>query len=156
MHDAGDLGDLAFEHAESGRVRQHDACRCRAHSGLQCVEVDVAVRIARDLLDRATAHCSGGGIGAMGGLRHDDFRAPQVVSRAMVGTNHGDPGKLALCAGHGSEAHGLHAGDFPQHLLQLVHAGQVPLRLGSERVSSQEFGQHGEAIACLGVVFHGA
>ena len=84
-------------------------------------------------------------------------RSPShVIARAVVGANHGDPGKLALRAGHGSEAHGLHAGDFPQHLLQLVHAGQESLGFGSERVAPKKFGQHGEAVARLGVVFHGA
>ena len=74
----------------------------------------------------------------------------------MVCTDHGHAGKLALRAGHGGEAHALHARDFLQHLLQLVHAGQKPLRLGPERMPPKKFRQHGEGVACLRVVFHGA
>src|SRR5580692_7593746 len=53
---------------------------------------------------------------------------------AVVGADHGDTGKLALRAGHRREAHGLHAGDFLQHLLEFVHAGQKSLRLRPERM----------------------
>ena len=46
----------------------------------------------------------------------------------MIGADHRHARELALRAGHGREAHALHAGDLLQHLLQLEHAGEEALR----------------------------
>ena len=58
---------------------------------------------------------------------HDDFVAGEIAARAVIGADHRDAGELAVRAGHGRERHALHAGDFLEHLLQLVHAGEEAL-----------------------------
>ena len=156
VHDARHLDDLVLEHAERGRIGEHDPGGRRPNRALERVEIHVAVLVARDLLHAAAAHRGGGGIRAVGGLRHDDLRARRIAARAVIGADHRHARKLALRSRHGGEAHPLHTGDLLEHLLQLEHAREEALRLRAERVPGQELGQHRVGVARLGVVFHGA
>jgi hypothetical protein len=81
----------------------------------------------RNLDDLHAAHRRGGRVRAVRGLRHDDLVAREVAPGAVVRADHRHAGELALRAGHRRQAHALHAGDFLQHLLQLVHAGEEAL-----------------------------
>ena len=158
VHDARHLLDVPLEHPERGGVGEHDAGGLRADRGAQRLELDVAVRIHRDLAHHAAAHGRGRRIGAVRGLGHDDLVALEVPARAVIGADHGDAGEFPVRAGHGRERDALHPGHFLQHLLQLVHAGEEALavRLGPERVARQELRQHRVLVAGLGVVLHRA
>jgi hypothetical protein len=150
------LHDLAFEHTERGRIRQHDAGGCRTHRRLQRLDIHVAIGIAGNLLDDESAHGRGCRVGAVRRLRHDDFGACRITARSVVGTDHRHAGKLALRAGHRRETDGRHPRDLLQHLLQLMHARQKPLRLRPQRMSAQELRQHRVSVAGLRVVLHRA
>jgi len=158
VHDARDLADLPLEHAERGRVRQHDARGVGAHRALERREVDIALGVDRDLLDDAAAHGRGRGVRAVRGLGHDDLVAREVAARAVVGADHRHPGELAVRPGHRAQRHRAHAGDLLEHLLQFEHALQetLPLRLRRARMAREELGQHGVLVAGLRVVFHRA
>ena len=127
VHDLRHFLDATLEHAAGGRIGEHDAGGIRTHRRLQRFDVDVAIVVDRDFPDHATAHGGGGGVGAVRGDRHDDFVAREIAARAVVGADHGDAGEFAVRAGHGRQRHALHAGDFFQHLLQFVHAGEKSL-----------------------------
>ena len=150
--------DAALEHAAGGRIGQHDARGVRTHGRLERLDVDVAFVVDGNLLHHAAAHGGGGGVGAVRRDRHDDLVARQIAARAVIGTDHGDAGELAVRAGHGRQRHALHAGDFLQHLLQFEHAGEEALPGGfrRQRMAIQEPRQHGVLVTGLRVVLHRA
>jgi len=86
------LGYFVLENASVDGFVNTGCPRCAGPPGLSSVDIDVAVRIAGDLLDGASAHCGSGGIGSVSSLRHDDFGACRVVARPMVGADHGNAG----------------------------------------------------------------
>ena len=112
----------------------------------------------RNLLHRAAAHRRRRGIGAVRRVGNDDLGAGMVVARLVIGADHRDARELALRAGHRRERDALHAGDFLQHLLQLVQALQDPLpgRVRRERMAPEELRQHRVLVAGPRVVFHRA
>ena len=65
-------------------------------------------------------------------------RAREVAARLVVGADHRHAGELALRARHRRQRHARHAGDFLQHFLQFVQAGEETLseRIRRERMAS--------------------
>ncbi len=100
VHDLGDLGDLALEYAQGGRVGQHDAGGLRPDSGLERLDIDVALGIGGNLAHGHAEHGGGGRVGAVRRIRHQDLGTGQIVARAVVGADHRHTGELALGAGH--------------------------------------------------------
>ena len=92
-------------------------------------------------------------------VRHDDLATLPVVAAAVIGHDHGDPGKLALRASHGCQRHAtLHAGHLGEDFLQFVHALQEPLaeRLGGIGMALGKPRQQRHRMANARVVFHRA
>ncbi len=140
--DVVDLDDVALEHAQRRRIRQHDARRLLADLGLERFDIDIAVRAGRDFLGDAAQHRRRGRVGAVRRIRHDDFIALMVFARLVIRHYHREAGELSLGARHRRERDTLHAGDLLEHLLQLVHAGQETLAVacGAQRVASCKTG----------------
>ena len=153
VNDARDLLDSVLEHAQGGRIGEHDRGRFMAYRRLQRVDVDIAVPIARNLGDAAAAHRGGGGIRAVRGLRHDDLATSRIIALSMIGPDHRHARELALRAGHGRETDPLHAGDVLEHLLQLVHAGEKSLGSGASGWRPRNSGNMAYALQALGLYF---
>ncbi len=158
MDDGGDFGDVPLEHAQRRGIGQHQPGGLRPDRLAQGGEVHVAVGVGGDFPDREAAHDGGGGIGAVGGVGDQHFTAGVVAVGNMVGADHRHPGEFALRPGHRRQRDGLHPRDFPQHLLQLVQAGEKALtdRFRRQRMTDQEAGQRGQPVADPRVVLHGA
>ena len=158
MHDAGDSLDTSFEHAKRRRVGQHDARRCRPHGGAQCVDIDIAIAVRRHFADYAATHRRRGRVGAVGGVRNDNFAPFGIAACVVISHDHRDAGEFALCACHRRQRHTLHAGHFFQHFLQLEHATEITLAvLGRrQRVAIQKARQHRQRVTGPRVVLHRA
>ena len=158
VHDTRHLRDATLEHAECGRISEHDASGLRADCCLQSLQVHIAILTTGNLAHLAATHRGRSRIGAVRRLRDDDFIALEISARTVVSHDHGDTCQLALSAGHRSQRDRLHSRHFLEHLLQLVHAGEKSLAQGfrRKRMMSQELRQHRQAVARPGVVFHRA
>ncbi len=131
---------------------------CGPTAALQRLEVDVAVRLRRDFLDRAAAHRRGRRVRAVRGIGHDDLDAREILAGLVVRANHRHAGKLALRARHRRQRHAAHAGHFLQHLLQFEQDLQdaLPCRFRRERMPVEQLGQHRVLVTRLRVVLHRA
>ena len=158
VNDLPHVLDGLLEHAEGGRIGQHQAGSVRPHRGCKRHQIDVAFAVGGNLLHRVAAHHGAGRVGAVRGVGHQDFAARTVAARIMVGADHGDAGKLALRARHGRQRHARHAGHVLEHFLQFEQGLQKALPgLGRRmRMPRQKLRQHGDRIARARVVFHGA
>ena len=121
-------------------------------------KIHAAVRPGGDRNHRHPSHRRGGGVCAMGGVRHDDLRAGHVAPRLVVGLDHQKPRLLAVSARRGLESHIEHAGHFAEDAAQTVDDFETPLRvgLGLQRVDAGEAGEGGHLVVDLGVVLHRA
>ncbi len=158
VNDLLDIENGALEHAERRRVGQHQSGGMRTDCRLQRGEIDVALPVGRDFLDRIAAHHRGCRVGAVRGIRHQYFGACALAARVVVSADHRYTRKLALRARHRRQAHPGHAGHVLQHFLQLEQAGEesLPGVGGRSGVARQELRQHREMVASARVVFHGA
>ena len=158
VHDTLDVLNAFLEHAQGGRVGQHQAGGLRADGGFQRGQIDVAIAVGGDLAHRVAAHHRRGRIGAVGAIRHQDLAARRVAARVVVGADHRHAGKFALCPGHRGKRNGGHAGHFLEHFLQIEHRGQKPLPgvFRAHGVACQQLRQHGKLVAGARVVLHGA
>ena len=158
VDDILDRNDAFLEHTQGGWVGKHESRRVRADAGLECVQVNIALAIRGNFPDRVAAHAGSGGVGAVRGVRNDDFAPGRVSTGIVIGTDHRHPGELSMRAGHGRHAHCGHAGDLLEHLLQLIQANEktLPGIRVRQRVARQKLWQHGQRVADAWVVFHGA
>ena len=123
VNDLLHFSDAPLEHAQRGRVGEHDAGGARSDELAKRANIQVAVGRRREFADGAAAHYRRGGIGAVGGIRDQDLGSLGVAAVKVVGADHRHAGELTLGAGHGRQRERPHARDPAQHLLQLVHAG---------------------------------
>ena len=158
LDDILDLDDLALEHAQRGRIGQHDAGRFRADDRFERLDVDIARFVGGNLPDVAATHRSRCRVRAMRGVGHDDFVAFRVTVGEVIGANHRDTGEFSLRARHGRQRDGFHAGNRHQHLLQLVHAGEetLPVAFGTQWVAAHEARQQRHRVTDTRVVLHRA
>ena len=94
-----------------------------------------------------------------GGVGDEDLLTGVTFTAGLVvGTDHQEPGHLAVCAGKRGEADGLGAGNLGEEVLEAVHDGEGALDgLGRlERVNLGEAREPGDLLVPLGVVLHGA
>ena len=99
MNDLGDLQYLSFKYAQSGRIGQHQTGGPRPHCLPQGIQVHVPIGTGRYFPDLVAAHGCGSRVGAMGGIRNQNFRPFAVAFCIVVGPDHGDAGELTLSAG---------------------------------------------------------
>ena len=92
-----------FKHAHGRWVGQHDARGFRANGCLQRGEINITVCIRWQFAHRATAHRRCRRIGAVCGVRHDNFGTLGIAASHVIGTNHGDSRQFALRPGHGCQ-----------------------------------------------------
>ncbi len=158
VDDGGDFGDVALKHAQRRRIGQHQPGGLRPDRLAQGGQIHIAVGVGGDFPDREAAHDGGGGIGAVGGVRNQHFAAGVIALGDVIGADHRHSGKFALGAGHGRQRHRLHSGHFPQHLLQVVQAGQKALtdRFRRQRMAGEKPGQRSQPVTDARVVLHGA
>ena len=140
-----DLHDALLEHAVGRGVGDHDAGELLGvggQLGVEIVEVDVAVRVARHDDDAQAGHHRARRIRTVGRRRDEAHVAPGVAPAAVIGADREQPGELALAAGVRLQAHGVvpRAGD--EHLLELVDQLAVAERLFGrcERMDVGELG----------------
>ena len=158
VNDFLDFGDGFFEHAQRRRIGQHQAGGVRTDGRFQRFDVDAAGRVGGNFLDRVAAHRRRRRVGAVRGIRHDDFAPCGVAARIVVGANHRHPGEFAMRARHRRHRHAGHAGHVLQYFLQLEHAGQkaLPGFVRAGRMPRQKLRQHRQRIARARVVLHRA
>ena len=150
--------DLPFEHAAGAGVGHHQAGGLGATGGFQGFQIHVTIFTHRHFTDLVATHDGGGRVGAVGGFRDEDLGTAFITTGFVVGTDHGDPGELALGARHGGQRYAFHASDFLEEVLQLEHATEETLAVGlrGQGVAVQKARQHGGTVGTTGVVLHGA
>src|SRR6185369_14943713 len=79
VRQAGDLEDVALEEAAGIGVGDHDRSDVGAELGGEVGEVDATVRGLSNFADGVAYEGGGGGVGAVGGSRHQDRSAVGVA-----------------------------------------------------------------------------
>ena len=129
-----------------------------AEQGLQGLEVDGAVAERFHLHDVQPADSSRGGVGAVGGVGHDD-EAPLVVATALVvALNDHEAGQLAVGTGEGLQCEGMQAGELAEGTAEQRADGLGAFRCfgGLQRVEVGKLRQCGHLLVELRVVLHRA
>ena len=98
VQDFGDFGDALFEYAERRRIGDHQRSDVWSDEVAQFVDVDLAVRFGLDVFDFVAGDHCGGGIGAVRGVRNQNFFA-RIAVFLVVGADEQQAGHLALRAG---------------------------------------------------------
>ncbi len=88
---------------------------CRARR----FEIDAAVRIRLEILDRVAAEGRSGGVGAVGRVGNQNLLA-RIALRLVPGPREQNSGELAVRAGRRLQRDRIHAGDLKQAPLQQV------------------------------------
>ena len=159
VEDLRDLLDVLVEEAERGRVRQHQPRRALVHLRAQIVDVEVAARVGRDLLELVAGHRHARRVGPVRGVRGDDRVALVAFADVLeVGAHQHQPGQLALGARGRLERAGVEPGHLLEDLLQPPHQLERALRavLLLVRMEVLEAGQHDDALVHARVVLHRA
>ena len=145
VHRRTDVLNCLLEHAVRGRIRDHQrsqAVGVRVGLASQVIDIDVAVGCTRHHHDAHARHHRARRVGAMRRGRNENHIAPGVAAIAMVGSNHHQPGELALGAGIRLQRHGREAGDLAQGCFDLSEDLAIPFCLidGDERMQVRELG----------------
>ena len=158
VDDAGDLCDVLIEESYCVRVCQHQSGCVVADRCLQRFQVNASVLCGRNAYDLKSAHGCAGGVGAVGRVRNDDLVPLGVAPVCMVGLDEKQSGEFAVGACSRLEGKFIHAGDFCQRVLQLLHHchGTLNGLLVLQGVYPVKAGQGGSFFIHFGIVFHGA
>ena len=156
VNHVGYARNLGLEESESVGVGHH-------HGGHGVVEqrgegfgVDGAVGTALDLYDLKAADGCRCGVGAVGAVGHDYFRALAVAALVVVGAYDHESGQLAVGAGEGVEGELAEAADFAQRALQAPVGLEGTLGVDGVgcRVEAREAGHRGDSLVDFRVIFH--
>ena len=155
---AGDLQDVLIEEAHGVGIGEHEPRGVLPQDRLQGLQVHAAVRGGGDVHHLVAAHGGGGGVGAVGGIGHDDLAALRIAPAGVILLDEQHAGKLPVGAGGGLEGHALHAGDlaeiFRRGVQHLPAAGGV--LLPGQGMDAGEARQGGHVLIDAGIVLHGA
>src|SRR5581483_12004972 len=117
VQDIGNLIDLLLENSQRVGIGKHEGGDVLVHLRRQCADVHHPGGIGFQVLHRVTADGGSRRIGAVGGVRNQNFLA-RVPLRFQIGTHHQNPRHLSVGAGGGLERDGVHAADFGEVLAQ--------------------------------------
>ena len=159
VHEPGDLDDVGLEDAQRVGVRQHESGYGLIKVLAQRLQVHATRRIRRDLLRVEARHGGRRGVRAVRRIREEHAAARFPFTPGIVIRAHQQHARhLPLGSGRRLQRDLVHPGDFLQHLGQLVHEAQGPLRarLRGERVQSRETPEPARRLVDLGVVLHRA
>ena len=121
-----DFEDVLVEEAERVGEGQHERRNVVVESGGERGEVGVAVGVGGDGLALEAGGGDGRGIGAVGGIGQEHF-VTRFAAMLEVGADGQDARELAVGAGRGREADGVHAGYLGEEALEPVHEGERAL-----------------------------
>ena len=157
MDDPFDLLDAVLEQAEGRGIGQHQAGDLVGRLRAQVVEIDVAVRVDRDLDELIAGHRDRGRIGAVRVVGRQHLRAPLAVV-LVQGTRQQHSGELAVRSRRRLQGDVREPGDLRQRLLQAPHQLERALRVRRilERVQARVAGQRRDPLVQLRVVLHRA
>ncbi len=115
MHDLGNLVDLLLEHSQRVGIGQHERSDFIIHLRGQCSHIHHALGIRFQVLHRIADHRGRRGIGAVRGIRDQNFLA-RIAFRLMIGADHQQSCELAVRSSSGLQGDGVHAGNFDETL----------------------------------------
>ncbi len=157
VQNLGDLRNLALEDADGRGVGEHQRGGLFIHLPGERVEVDAALGVRLEVLDRVAADGRRGRVGAVRGIRDENLLA-RVALRLVPGADQQDSGELAMRASRRLKGDRVHAGDFDEAALQQVDHFQNPLRqrVGPVGMRLGEALDAGHVLVHARVVLHGA
>ena len=127
---------------------------------LETHRIDPAAPVLRDRDHLEAEHGGGGGVGAMGGIRHQHALPVRIRRAARVerGADRHHPAKLAMRAGAGRQRHAGHACQHRQPALEFAAERQRTLHraLRLERVDVRKARQPRNPLVQPRIVLHGA
>jgi hypothetical protein len=157
MQDFGSLDDARFEDAQRVGVGDHQAGHIFRDGFFERGEIQQAVLVGADVLDHVTGDGRSGGVGAVRGIRNQDFLA-RIALLFEQGADEQDAGQFALRAGGGLQRDGVHAGDFEQRGFEMRHDLHGALRERFRLIGmrpGEAFGARDQLVDAR-VVLHGA
>ena len=117
VEDFGDLRNLALEDANGRGVGEHQRGGFFIHLPRERFQVDAALGVRLEVLNRVAADGRRGRVGAMRGVGDEDFLA-RVALRLVPGADQQNSGELAVRPGRRLQRNRVHAGDFDEAALQ--------------------------------------
>ena len=158
MDNAGDFQNVGVKQAQRVGVGEHQTGGIRSHGGAQGVQIHAAFGIGGHRHHRKTRHDGGSRVGAVGGIRHNNFGAGGVATALMVAADEQQAGVLSVGACGRLQRHAVHAGDLTEHRLGFGQHLEAPLDRpgGLEGMNPGKSGQRGHLLVDAGIVFHGA
>ena len=130
VHDFGDLVNLLLENAERIGIGQHQRSDFFIHLRRERGHIHHAARVRFQILHRITHHGGGRRIGAMRGVRNQNFLARRALG-LVISAHQQESGQFAMRARGRLQRDRIHAGDFEQAVAQSLHDAQRALRNSS-------------------------
>ena len=127
MQNVGDLVNLALENSNRRGVGQHQRRGLFVHLGRQSLQIDAALGVRLQVLDRIAADGRRGRVGSVGRVGNQNL-APRIAARLVPGPHQQDAREFPVRPGSRLQGDRVHAGDFLQAALQQVDDLQSPLR----------------------------
>ena len=158
VYEPRDLEDVLVKDTDRVRVRQHQTGNVVAEHFLKLRKIDAAIRRGRDIHDLIAAHRRRCGIGAVRGIRYDDFGALRIAARIVILLDQQHAGEFAVRACRRLEGHAVHAGDLAEIRTQRVkHFERAPDRgLRRERMDVRKAFHCRRFLVNARVILHGA
>ena len=157
VQDVGDLVNLALEDANRRGVGEHQRGGLFVHLPRKGLEIDAALGVGLEILDRVAADGRGGRVGAVGRVGDENLLA-RIALRLVPCADEQDSRELAMRAGGRLQRDRVHAGDFDQAALQQIDHFENTLRQRFRPVRMR-LGQSldaGDELVHARVVLHGA
>ena len=127
VQNVGDLVNLVLEDAQRRGVGEHQRRGVFVHLPRESFEIDAAVGIRLEILDRVAAEGRRGRVGAVRRVGNQNLLA-RIALRLVPGAREQDSRELAVRARRRLQRDRVHAGDFEQASLQQVQNLENPLR----------------------------
>ena len=127
VQNVGDLVNLVLEDAQRRGVGEHQRRSVFVHLAREGFEIDAAIGIRLEILDRVAADGRRGRVGAVRRVGNENLLA-RIALRLVPRARQQDARELAVRARRRLQRDRVHAGDFEQAALQQVENFQNPLR----------------------------
>ena len=127
VQDFRDARDVLFEYAERVGIGDHQRGDVFIHRARERFHIHHAALVRLDIFHLVSGHRRRGGIGAVRGIRDQEFLA-RIALRFEQRADQQNPGELAVRAGGRLQRDRIHAGDFGENRFERPHYFENALR----------------------------